>query len=46
MRKTIFALLTVLALASFVADKPKKVIFFGDSITQAGVKPNGYHSYW
>ena len=42
MRKTIFALLTVLALASFVADKPKKVIFFGDSITQAGVKPNGY----
>lgn len=42
MRKTIFALLTVLALASFVADKPKKIIFFGDSITQAGVKPNGY----
>lgn len=24
--------------------KPKKVIFFGDSITQAGVKPGGYIS--
>lgn len=42
MRKSIFAILSLLLLASFVADKPKKVIFFGDSITQAGVKPNGY----
>ncbi len=24
------------------ADKTKKVVFFGDSITQAGVNPNGY----
>jgi lysophospholipase L1-like esterase len=29
-------------LASFVSDKKKKVVFFGDSITQAGVGPNGY----
>ncbi|MDI9862719.1 SGNH/GDSL hydrolase family protein [Flectobacillus sp. DC10W] len=42
MRRSIFAILSLLLLASFVADKPKKVIFFGDSITQAGVKPNGY----
>lgn len=36
-----FVLLVVLA--SFVrADKKKKVVFFGDSITQAGVAPKGY----
>ncbi len=27
---------------SFRRDKTKKVVFFGDSITQAGVAPNGY----
>lgn len=27
---------------SFNNDKPTKVIFFGDSITQAGVNPSGY----
>ncbi len=27
---------------AFVPAKPKRVIFFGDSITQAGVKPGGY----
>ncbi len=32
----------LMLLASFVSDKKKKVIFFGDSITQAGVNPNGY----
>ena len=39
-----FALFVALmVLASFVrADKKKKVIFFGDSITQAGVGPKGY----
>jgi len=29
-------------MASFVSDKKKKVVFFGDSITQAGVSPKGY----
>ncbi len=32
----------VSVLMSFTAEKPLKVIFFGDSITQAGVGPNGY----
>lgn len=32
----------LMLLASFVSDKKKKVVFFGDSITQAGVGPNGY----
>ena len=30
------------SMTAFVQDKPKKVIFFGDSITQAGVQPKGY----
>ncbi len=34
-------LLTILLTMSFTA-KPKKVIFFGDSITQMGVNPGGY----
>lgn len=29
-------------LTSFYSAKPKRVIFFGDSITQAGVQPGGY----
>jgi lysophospholipase L1-like esterase len=32
----------VLTLASFVSMQKKKVIFFGDSITQAAVNPGGY----
>ncbi len=45
MTKIIFfcAFILLIVLASFVrADKKKKVIFFGDSITQAGVQPTGY----
>jgi lysophospholipase L1-like esterase len=42
MKKTIFSLFMILMTMSFVQDKPKRVIFFGDSITQAGVQPNGY----
>lgn len=34
-----FAMLIVLSAMKL---KPKKIIFFGDSITQAGVKPGGY----
>ncbi|MEA5461743.1 SGNH/GDSL hydrolase family protein [Arcicella sp. LKC2W] len=30
------------AMTSFIQDKPKKIVFFGDSITQAGVQPKGY----
>lgn len=36
------AFILMLVMASFVRDKKKKVIFFGDSITQAGVEPKGY----
>lgn len=32
----------IFSMASFTFLKPKRVIFFGDSITQAGVEPNGY----
>jgi len=38
----IMTLLTVVALFSFSHRKPQKVIFFGDSITEAGAKPGGY----
>lgn len=34
--------LLLIALASFTMFQKKKVIFFGDSITQAGVNPGGY----
>lgn len=42
MQKTILLLTLIWSMTSFVQDKPKKVIFFGDSITQAGVQPTGY----
>ena len=32
----------VLLFASFITMQKKKVVFFGDSITQAGVNPGGY----
>lgn len=38
------SLVVILALSSFIAQQKKKIIFFGDSITQAGVKPGGYIS--
>jgi lysophospholipase L1-like esterase len=34
--------LAFIGLAAFTSMQKKKVIFFGDSITQAGVKPGGY----
>ena len=34
--------LCLVTLTAFVSLQKKKVIFFGDSITQAGVKPGGY----
>lgn len=46
MNKLLFlgAFIVLMLLASFVSDKKKKVVFFGDSITQAGVNPGGYIS--
>jgi lysophospholipase L1-like esterase len=35
-------LFVVIGLTSFVLQQKKKVVFFGDSITAAGVKPGGY----
>ena len=40
--KTLLLVLLSLSLFSLTQDKPTKVIFFGDSITQAGVNPGGY----
>ena len=40
--KFLLIALTIFTLVSFKADKPKRIVFFGDSITQAGVGPNGY----
>lgn len=42
MKKIISAILMLVLLTSMQVKKPIKVIFFGDSITQAGVKPGGY----
>lgn len=42
MYKIIAGLVICFALSSFVSQKKSKVIFFGDSITEAGVKPGGY----
>jgi lysophospholipase L1-like esterase len=39
---TLIAALAIFILSMAMKPKPKKVIFFGDSITQAGVKGNGY----
>jgi len=45
MKKTIRILLTIFIMLTTVAmsqSKPTRVIFFGDSITELGVKPGGY----
>jgi len=43
MKSFSFALLSFLILSSFVLrQKKNRVVFFGDSITQAGVQPTGY----
>ena len=42
MKKTLLITTLFWSMTSFIQDKPKKVIFFGDSITQAGVQPKGY----
>lgn len=40
--KYIFVTLGLFLLMSFTPQQKKRVIFFGDSITQAGVQPGGY----
>lgn len=42
MKKIFLVALVVLGGMSFVSQKKTKVIFFGDSITELGVKPGGY----
>lgn len=44
MKKYIVLLLAILTLSSMSLEKPQRIIFFGDSITAAGVKPGGYVS--
>ncbi|MBK8496056.1 MAG: G-D-S-L family lipolytic protein [Chitinophagaceae bacterium] len=42
MRSTLFVLLICIIAACMPANKKKRVIFFGDSITEAAVAPGGY----
>ena len=43
MKKVFFFLpLAVLLFSSFLHQQKKRIVFFGDSITQAGVQPTGY----
>ncbi len=42
MKKALLITTLFWSMTSFIQDKPTKVIFFGDSITQAGIQPKGY----
>lgn len=42
MKTLLTGLILTTLLFAFKTDTPKKIIFFGDSITQAGVNPGGY----
>jgi lysophospholipase L1-like esterase len=42
MQKTLLLIALFWTMSSFIQDKPKRIIFFGDSITYAGVQPTGY----
>lgn len=42
MKKIVFISFVLLFFCSFIPQKKTKVIFFGDSITELGVKPGGY----
>ena len=39
---SIFAAVIIMSISVAMKKKPKKIVFFGDSITQAGVKGKGY----
>jgi lysophospholipase L1-like esterase len=45
MKKIILSISILILLTSMQIQKSPKVIFFGDSITEAGVKPGGYISF-
>jgi len=42
MKNTVLFFITIVLLSSFSHQQKKRIVFFGDSITQAGVQPNGY----
>lgn len=42
MKKLILSVAAIILLSAMQVQKPVKVIFFGDSITRAGVNPGGY----
>ena len=42
MKNTFLFLAVTLLLSSYSHQQKKRIIFFGDSITQAGVQPTGY----
>jgi isoamyl acetate esterase len=42
MKKVLLSFAVILIMSSMQIQKPVKVIFFGDSITRAGVEPGGY----
>jgi len=42
--KSISLVLLMISVMAMMRSKPKRIIFFGDSITQMGVQPNGYIS--
>ncbi len=46
MKYLLFVFIPTIALLSTISfmKKPKRIVFFGDSITEVGVKPNGYIS--
>lgn len=44
MKKIVLLVTAIVVLSGFASQERKKVIFFGDSITEAGVKPGGYIS--
>jgi isoamyl acetate esterase len=42
MKKILFVSLIIILASAFVSQKKSKVIFFGDSITELGIRPGGY----
>ena len=42
MKKIVLSFTMIILLSGMQIQKPLKVILFGDSITNAGVKPGGY----
>ncbi|TAD82524.1 MAG: G-D-S-L family lipolytic protein [Bacteroidetes bacterium] len=42
MKKTCLLLMVLVSIAGTMRQQPKTIVFFGDSITEAGVQPGGY----